>query len=58
MKVNVAFLYCLTFNENIGEEIQPLKLHQQTFLQAVSGLKVKTIINKFLLYFYNNVKEI
>jgi hypothetical protein len=44
VKVNVAFFPSLTFNENSGEEIQPLKLLLQTFLQTVSGLQLQTII--------------
>jgi hypothetical protein len=44
MKVNVAFFPSLTFNENSGELIQPLKPLLQTFLQTVSGLQLQTII--------------
>jgi hypothetical protein len=44
MKVNVAFLDSLTFNENSGELIQPLKPLLQTFLQTVFGLQLQTII--------------
>jgi hypothetical protein len=44
VKVNVAFFPSLTFNENAGEEIQPLKPLLQTFLQTVSGLQLQTII--------------
>jgi hypothetical protein len=44
VKVNIAFFPSLTFNENSGAEIQPLKPLLQTFLQTVSGLQLQTII--------------
>jgi hypothetical protein len=53
VKVKVAFLDSLTFNENSGEEIQPLKLLLQTFLQSVSGLQtIIYFIRKFLIFSY------
>jgi hypothetical protein len=55
VKVNVAFLASLTFNENSGELIQPLKLLSQTFLQTVFGSQLQDIIyyiRKYLLFYF------
>jgi hypothetical protein len=55
VKVNVAFFPSLTFNENSGEEIHPLKALLQTFLQTFSELQLQTIIyfiRKFPIFSY------